>query len=81
MALEINYGSPAHAGIDLWRSRSRAERREHLNMANKLARTSATLLGAFDKHRGKGQQKVTVEHVHVHDGGQAVVGSIERLGG
>ena len=27
---------------------------------------------------GKGQQKVTVEHVHVHRGGQAVVGTIER---
>jgi hypothetical protein len=25
---------------------------------------------------GKGQQKVTVEHVHVHAGGQAVVGMV-----
>jgi multidrug efflux pump len=30
------------------------------------------------KDRGKGQQKVTVEHVHVHSGGQAVVGTVER---
>ena len=28
--------------------------------------------------RGKGQQKVTVEHVHVHPGGQAIVGTVER---
>jgi hypothetical protein len=28
------------------------------------------------RHRGKGQQKVTVEHVHVHSGGQAVVGVV-----
>ena len=34
-----------------------------------------------DKNRGKGQQKVTVEHVHVHAGGQAVVGTIEQKGG
>jgi hypothetical protein len=27
--------------------------------------TSATLLEALNRHRGKGQQKVTVEHVHV----------------
>ena len=40
-------------------ARSLAERREHLNLANRLARTSATLVGAFDKHRGKGQQKWT----------------------
>lgn len=52
-------------------------RREHLDQANKLSRTWAVLLGALGKHRGKGQQKVTVEHVHVHAGGQAVVGNIE----
>ena len=39
------------------------------------------LLDALHRHRGKGQQKVTVEHVHVHAGGQAVVGSIETPGG
>ena len=39
------------------------------------------MLDALNKHRGKGQQKVTVEHVHVHQGGQAVVGTIERPGG
>ena len=67
-----------HHAKDPWNF---AARRGYLNMANKLARTSATLLGALDKHRGEGQQKVRVEHVHVHDGGQAVVGSIERPGG
>jgi len=53
-------------------------RREHLDQANKLSRTWAALLGAFGKHRGKGRQKIMVEHVHVHAGGQAVVGNIER---
>ena len=56
-------------------------RRENLNQANKLSRTWATLLDALNKHRGKGQQKVTVEHVHVNAGGQAVVGTIEIPGG
>ena len=54
---------------------------ENLNQANKLSRTWATLLDALNKHRGKGQQKVTVEHVHVHAGGQAMVGAIETPGG
>jgi hypothetical protein len=40
-----------------------------------------TLLEALNRHRGKGQQKVTVEHVHVHAGGQAVVGTVETQGG
>jgi hypothetical protein len=56
-------------------------RRENLNQANKLSRTYATLLEALNRHRGKGQQKVTVEHVHVHAGGQAVVGVVETPGG
>ena len=41
-------------------------RRENLAQANKLSRTYATLLEALNRHRGKGQQKVAVEHVHVH---------------
>lgn len=51
-------------------------RRENLNQANKLSRTYAALVEALNRHRGKGQQKVTVEHVHVHAGGQAVVGMV-----
>src|SRR5262245_24539156 len=51
-------------------------RRENLTQANKLSRTYAVLLDALNRHRGKGQQKVTVEHVHVHSGGQAVVGVV-----
>jgi hypothetical protein len=52
-----------------------------LNQANKLSRTFVSLLEALNKHRGKGQQKVTVEHVHVHQGGQAIVGHVEHPGG
>jgi hypothetical protein len=55
-------------------------RRENLNQANKLSRTYATLLESLNRHRGKGQQKVTVEHVHVHEGGQAVVGIVDTPG-
>ena len=55
--------------------------RDALNQASKLSRTHATLVDALNKHRGKGQQKVTVEHVHVYAGGQAVVGTIEQKGG
>jgi hypothetical protein len=56
-------------------------RRENLSQANKLSRTYATLLESLNRHRGKGAQKVTVEHVHVHAGGQAVVGNVETPGG
>ena len=56
-------------------------RRENLNQANKLSRSFSTLLDALNRHRGKGQQKVTVEHVHVHSGGQAIVGAVGPGGG
>ena len=51
-----------------------------------LSRTHATLLEALNRHRGKGAQRVTVEHVHVHEGGQAIVdgpsfGSLARSAG
>jgi len=55
-------------------------RRENLTQANKLSRTYAAMVEALNRHRGKGQQKVTVEHVHVHAGGQAVVGMVAAPG-
>jgi hypothetical protein len=51
------------------------------NLAVKLLRTFAAQTDALQRYRGKGQQKVTVEHVHVHTGGQAIVGSVNQTGG
>ena len=56
-------------------------RRENLNQANKLSRTYAALTEALDRHRGKGQQHIRVEHVNVHAGGQAIVGAVTPGGG
>ena len=56
--------------------------RESLSQANRLSRTFAALMEAMNRHRGKsGQQTVRVEHVTVNEGGQAVVGAVERPGG
>jgi hypothetical protein len=56
-------------------------RNENLSQANKLSRTFTLLFDALNRHRGKGQQKVTVEHVDVHQGGQAIVGPVTSGGG
>tara|TARA_B100000315_G_scaffold208565_1_gene203947 strand:- start:213 stop:890 length:678 start_codon:yes stop_codon:yes gene_type:complete len=53
----------------------------NLKHATKLTRTYAAQMEALNKYRGKGQQKMTVEHVHVHDGGQAIVGPVSRDSG
>lgn len=46
------------------------------NLAIKLLRTYTAQIEALQRYRGKGQQKMTVEHVHVHAGGQAIVGQV-----
>jgi hypothetical protein len=45
---------------------------------NKLSRTFATQMEALKRYRAGDQQKVTVEHVDVHEGGQAIVGHVEQ---
>ncbi|MBE7197743.1 MAG: hypothetical protein INR70_08075 [Parafilimonas terrae] len=46
------------------------------NLANKLMRTYTMQAEALAKMRRGGEQKVKVEHVHVYEGGQAIVGNV-----
>ena len=49
--------------------------------ATRLMRVFSEQLEAMQRLRGKaGQQRVTVEHVHVHEGGQAIVGAVTARG-
>jgi hypothetical protein len=57
------------------------QRDRYGSLAAKLLRTFTAQVEALQRYRGKGQQKVTVEHVHVHAGGQAIVGAITPGGG
>jgi hypothetical protein len=43
---------------------------------NKLARTFAAQVEALKRYRSGGEQKMTVQHVHVAEGGQAIVGNV-----
>jgi hypothetical protein len=45
---------------------------------NKLTRTFAAQVEALKRYRTGGEQKVTVEHVTVNSGGQAIVGNVTR---
>lgn len=50
--------------------------------ATRLMRLHLEQIEAMQKLKGKtGQQKVTVEHVHVHSGGQAIVGAVSTTKG
>jgi hypothetical protein len=45
---------------------------------NKLARTFTTQIEALKRYRTGGEQKVTVQHVSVQEGGQAIVGNVTQ---
>jgi hypothetical protein len=48
---------------------------------NKLARTFAVQLETLKRYRTGGEQRVTVQHVNVGEGGQAIVGNVNAAGG
>jgi hypothetical protein len=47
-------------------------------LLNKLARTFAAQVEALKKYRSPGEQTIKVQHVTVNDGGQAIVGNVNR---
>ena len=53
-----------------------------LKAMTKLARTYTTQMETLKRFRSGGEQNVTVKHVHVHEGGQAIVGNVssDRVG-
>jgi len=53
-------------------------RSRELGQAAALCRLFVRQMAALNRNRGRGQQKVRVEHVHVEAGGQAVVGHVEN---
>lgn len=50
-------------------------------MLNKLTRTFAAQVETLKRYRLKGEQTITVQHVTVNDGGQAIVGKVQHVPG
>ena len=70
--------------IEVWskneweRERSQAEQDSAERAFNRLSRTYATQMEALKRYRSGGEQNVTVQHVSVGDGGQAIVGNVTQ---
>jgi hypothetical protein len=64
------------ANVDTIERQDSAER-----ALNKLARTFAMQMEALKRYRTGGEQKVTVQHVSVNEGGQAIVGNVNQAAG
>ncbi|MDY0281664.1 MAG: hypothetical protein RBR35_14020 [Salinivirgaceae bacterium] len=45
---------------------------------NKLARTFAMQLEALRRYRTGGEQRVVVQHIDIREGGQAIVGNVDK---
>lgn len=71
-----------HAAMNCYRIVAQSETVETmsnvLNSANKLTRTYAMQMETLNRYRGKGQQKMTVEHVHINSGAQAIIGNVTK---
>ena len=50
----------------------------YLDKAARLSEVFLKQMQALDKHRGHASQRVTVEHVTVESGGQAIVGNVSQ---
>jgi hypothetical protein len=60
------------------RESAKGDQQLAVNMATKLARTFSAQLDAIKRYRSGGEQKVTVQHVSVSEGSQAIVGNVTQ---
>ncbi|MEQ1560693.1 MAG: hypothetical protein ABL933_17370 [Methyloglobulus sp.] len=54
------------------------EQESAINSLAKLNRTFTAQVEAIKRYRSTNEQKITVQHINVNEGGQAVIGTIER---
>ncbi len=48
---------------------------ENISRATKFSRTYLAQMDALKKYRSKGDQKITVEHININEGGKAIIGT------
>ena len=74
---QLVYQPPIHRALHVIRSNLPNIRKDSAqNAFNKLARTFAAQVEALKRYRSGGEQKMTVQHVHVAEGGRAIVGNV-----
>lgn len=74
--IACHHGSMESFRRSMIEGRSEEARIEDLKIAQKLTAAYAKLLDCLDRHRGAGQQTVSVNNVNVSAGGQAMVGNL-----
>ena len=73
---QLVYQPPIHRALHVIRSNLPNIRKDGTqNAFDNLARTFGAKVEALKRHRSGGKQQMTVQHVHVAEGGQAIVGN------
>ena len=70
------YSLAADMLVKAKQARTTDEVERYGTLATKMLRTYTAQIEALSRLRRGGEQKVTVEHVHVYEGGQAIVGNV-----
>lgn len=52
----------------------------YTNLATKLLRLQQETIEQLERYRRRGRQSIHVEHVHVHEGAQAIIGNVTAKG-
>jgi hypothetical protein len=79
--IQVNAAVVKCMGLAFMEGQTFAGKEMNANLAIKLQRVFVAQAEALQKLRGKGQQTMRIEHVHVNAGGQAaIVGHVEHSG-
>ena len=80
--MAVVHSSTIAASRDLAKAEMLPQYDSAVKAMTKLARTYTTQMETLKRFRSGGEQNVTVKHVHVHEGGQAIVGNVssDRVG-
>lgn len=80
--LQVNAAVVKCMGLAFMEGQTFVGKEMNANLGIKLIRTFVAQVEALQKLRGKGQQTMRIEHIHVHDGGKAaIVGRVEHIPG
>ncbi len=79
--ISINFQISKFMNLSVTENQSIDGEELYINRSIKLSRLFNETLEALMRYRRKGEQKVIVQYVNVNDGGRAIVGNFDAVGG
>jgi hypothetical protein len=80
--IAVQIASTGFAGMNMLRNSQKHLQEAYIDVyggyAVKLLRLQLDMIKALDRHRRGNRQTVEVRHVHIHSGGQGVIGIVNH---